>query len=140
MTIKEAALYAGFVWNDEYTYLNHNETVGWHWSNNNYQYDRTFSKEIFNKYIEELKNDACTPSAAPPENKYDRVITGKNGVSSVVDVYDVLKAFNVTCPALQHLIKKALCVGIRGHKDTSTDLNDILESAKRAVELGNNEN
>ena len=52
-----------------------------------------------------------------------------------IDVYDVLKAFNVTCPALQHLIKKALAVGQRGHKDASEDLKDILASAKRAIEL-----
>ncbi len=52
-----------------------------------------------------------------------------------VDVYDILKAAGVTCPALQHLIKKALHCGKRGHKDQLTDLNDILASAKRAVEL-----
>lgn len=52
-----------------------------------------------------------------------------------VDVYDVLKAFNVTNPALQHLIKKALCAGLRGHKDRATDMQEILECAKRALEL-----
>ncbi len=31
-----------------------------------------------------------------------------------VDVYDILKAAGVTCPALQHLIKKALHCGKRG--------------------------
>ncbi len=64
------------------------------------------------------------------KNKYIRDLKGVE-----VDVYDVLKAFNVTCPALQHLIKKALCVGIRGHKNTKQDLQDILESAQRANEL-----
>lgn len=52
-----------------------------------------------------------------------------------IDVYDVLSAFKVTDPALQHLIKKALKCGDRGHKDLETDLNDILKSAKRALEL-----
>ena len=51
------------------------------------------------------------------------------------DVYDVLKAFEVTNPALQHLIKKALKVGNRGHKDIATDLQDIIDSAVRAKEL-----
>lgn len=69
------------------------------------------------------------------ENKYDRLISGKHNNSCVVDVYDVLKAFEVTNPALQHLIKKALCVGIRGHKDASEDLQDIIDSAIRAKEL-----
>lgn len=64
------------------------------------------------------------------DSKYNRPCKG-----ITIDVYDVLKAFNVTCPALQHLIKKALAVGQRGHKDTSEDLKDILASAKRAIEL-----
>lgn len=68
------------------------------------------------------------------ENKYHRKLKGRE-----VDVYDVLKAFEVTCPALQHLIKKALCVGIRGHKDEAQDLQDIIDSAQRAMELYNEE-
>lgn len=73
-------------------------------------------------------------------SKYQRDITGINksdgSITTVtVDVYDVLKAFGVTCPALQHLIKKALCAGIRGHKNTEEDLDNVLESARRAIEL-----
>lgn len=63
-------------------------------------------------------------------NKYTRDCKGVQ-----VDVYDVLQAFNVTNPALQHLIKKALCVGIRGHKTKRQDLQDIIDSAIRAKEL-----
>lgn len=59
--------------------------------------------------------------------KYNRKIKGVT-----VDVYDVLKAFDVTCPALQHLIKKALCAGLRGHKNRTQDLQDIVDSALRA--------
>lgn len=65
-------------------------------------------------------------------NKYQREI--KPGV--FVDVYDVLKAFSVVNPALQHLVKKALAVGQRGHKDAAEDLQDIIDSAIRAKELG----
>ena len=54
-----------------------------------------------------------------------------------VDVYDVLKAFNVTNPALQHMVKKALAVGQRGHKNADEDYQDIIDSAIRAKELGN---
>lgn len=71
-----------------------------------------------------------TAPVATDDSKYNRPCKG-----ITIDVYDVLKAFNVTCPALQHLIKKALAVGQRGHKDTSEDLKDILASAKRAIEL-----
>jgi hypothetical protein len=68
---------------------------------------------------------------APKKNKYSREI--KPGVH--VDVYDALKAWDVRNPALQHLIKKALQAGNRGHKDLMEDLQDILDSAKRAIEL-----
>lgn len=69
------------------------------------------------------------------KNKYDRVILGKDGNTAVVDVYRVLDAFEVADPCLQHLIKKALCAGLRGHKDITTDLQDIIDSALEAKEL-----
>lgn len=72
-----------------------------------------------------------TPAALVGQwNKYNRQCKGVT-----IDVYDVLKAFEVTDPALQHLIKKALCTGLRGHKTREQDLQDILDSANRAVEL-----
>ena len=78
-------------------------------------------------------------------NKYQRKIQGAiedierkdrqmSGVM-LIDVYDVLKAFEVTNPALQHLIKKALCAGLRGHKNIEQDMQDIIDSAIRAKEL-----
>ena len=75
--------------------------------------------------------DAATanqPSITP--SKYTKTI---HGVS--VDVYDVLQAWGVSNPALQHLIKKALQCGRRGHKDNAQDLQDIIDSAIRAKEL-----
>lgn len=72
-------------------------------------------------------------------SKYDRKIIGRDSEGNLrvitVDVYRVLSAFEVTDPALQHLIKKALCAGLRGHKDRSLDLNEILQSAQKAVHL-----
>ena len=69
-------------------------------------------------------------------NKYDRTIYGKHGSGScVVDVYRVLGAFDVYNPQLQHLIKKALATGQRGHKDTRQDLVDILHSAQSALDM-----
>ena len=72
-------------------------------------------------------------------SKYNRTIIGQNAEGEAaaikVDVYAVLEAFGVTDPALQHLVKKALCAGLRGHKDLETDLSDILASARRAVQM-----
>ena len=52
-----------------------------------------------------------------------------------IDVYAVLKLFDVTDPCLQHIVKKALCAGKRGHKDMMEDLQNIVDTAIRAVEL-----
>ncbi|AWY07199.1 hypothetical protein [Aeromonas phage SD04] len=74
-----------------------------------------------------------------PMNKYQKVIYGKdqngNVVKCIVDVYDVLEAWKTTNPALQHLIKKALQPGERGHKSLVEDLKDIIASAQRALEI-----
>jgi len=70
------------------------------------------------------KRHRITPS------KYTKTIRGVP-----VDVYDVLQAWGVSNPALQHLIKKALQCGQRGHKDNAQDLQDIIDSAIRAKEL-----
>lgn len=51
------------------------------------------------------------------------------------DVYRVLDAFKVTDPCLQHLIKKALAAGERGHKDLLQDYQDIAHSANSAIDL-----
>ena len=71
------------------------------------------------------------PAPMGLRNKYEREI--KPGVW--VDVYDVLAAWAVDNPALQHLIKKALQPGERGHKTREQDLADIVASARRAQEL-----
>lgn len=72
-------------------------------------------------------------------SKYDRKIIGRNGVVATIDVYDVLVAFDVRNPALQHLIKKSLCAGLRGHKDALQDLLDVQSSARRAIDIHNDE-
>lgn len=111
------------------------------WSNDSrYQYVNGFSgseshttvfNDVFSKdWTYPVELIAQREPATTDDSKYNRPCKG-----ITIDVYDVLKAFNVTCPALQHLIKKALAVGQRGHKDASEDLKDILASAKRAIEL-----
>lgn len=65
--------------------------------------------------------------------KYDRTLVALGGEVVEVDVYRVLDAFNVNNPQLSHLIKKALCTGVRGHKDFGEDLQDIVDSANSAL-------
>jgi hypothetical protein len=53
----------------------------------------------------------------------------------LVDVYDVLVAFGVTCPATAHAIKKLLCAGQRGAKGLQQDLIEVRPALERAIEL-----
>ena len=63
-------------------------------------------------------------------NKYQRIVP-----STTIDVYDVLTAWNVTNPAIQHAIKKLLQPGQRGHKTKSEDLQEALVSLQRAIQI-----
>lgn len=66
-------------------------------------------------------------------SKYLRsVASNADGFS---DVYDVLEAFSVTCPARQHAIKKLLYSGIRGKGDAMKDLTECKDAVDRAIKL-----
>jgi len=90
-------------------------------------------------------SEAADGAPALPGSKYHRTITqtiGDDvGLEIVVDVYDVLRAFGVTNPAMQHAIKKLLCAGLRGSKSATQDLREAVVSIERAIELiGGNHN
>lgn len=82
------------------------------------------------------------PPAPTPDrgSKYHRTITqtlpgDTHGLSLTVDVYDVCRAFGVSCPATQHAIKKLLCPGLRGQKSAEQDIEEAASSCRRAIEL-----
>ena len=52
-----------------------------------------------------------------------------------VDVYRVLKLFNVTDPCLQHAIKKLLCAGGRGAKDMEQDVQEAMDTLERYQDM-----
>jgi hypothetical protein len=68
-----------------------------------------------------------------PKNQLSKYHVPCKGVT--IDVYDVLKAFNVVNPATQHAIKKLLKGGERGFKDVNKDYQEAIESIERAIEL-----
>lgn len=69
-------------------------------------------------------------------DKYKRKIHGMaDAVPVQVDVYSVLEAFEVRCPAVQHAVKKLLCAGIRGKGDTLQDLREAKDAIDRAISL-----
>lgn len=63
-------------------------------------------------------------------NKYQRTVKGVT-----IDVYDVLVAFGVTCPAMAHAIKKMLMPGMRGSKDAEQDKREAIQAIERSIEL-----
>jgi hypothetical protein len=70
-------------------------------------------------------------------NKYLRPIRSAMlpDLSVMVDVYAVLQAFEVHCPARQHAIKKLLAAGQRGAKDEVTDLREAIAAIERSIEM-----
>jgi hypothetical protein len=72
-------------------------------------------------------------------NKYAKQVCESLGDAGrgpiLVDVYDVLAAFQVSFPAAQHAVKKLLCPGQRGVKDAMQDLSEARSSIDRAMQL-----
>lgn len=52
-----------------------------------------------------------------------------------VDIYRVLKLFNVTDPCIQHSVKKLLVAGGRGSKDISKDIQEAIDTLERWKEM-----
>ena len=71
-------------------------------------------------------------------NKYKRTIYPN--AAGQIDVYDVLVAFDVTCPARQHAIKKLLCAGLRGKGNAMQDLAEASMAVDRAMEIEDRKN
>ena len=86
------------------------------------------------KFIEVVIDGTCSPDKTT-ENKYLRTIMDDSGNTLAVDVYAVLEAFPVKCPAVSHAVKKMLCGGHRGHKDALEDIDDVIKSMQRARQL-----
>lgn len=69
-------------------------------------------------------------------SKYYRPIGDvDSGETVIVDVYQVLEAFDVTCPARQHAIKKLLCSGLRDKGTAGQDLHEARDAITRAIAL-----
>lgn len=56
---------------------------------------------------------------------------------STVDVYRVLRLFNVTDPAIAHAVKKLLLPGGRGGKSMHQDVQEAIDSLERWKDMEN---
>ena len=52
-----------------------------------------------------------------------------------IDVYRVLKSFEVHDPCVQHAVKKLLVAGGRGQKPEETDIDEAIASLQRYKEM-----
>ena len=96
----------------------------------------------------DIKSDRQTKEKIHSGEKYIRRIYQTTNIECKdmdkvfikADVYDVLSAFQVNSPPLQHAIKKLLCCGIRGKGDFLQDLKEAKDSVERAIEQHENGN
>jgi len=68
-------------------------------------------------------------------SRYEKTFHSRSGEEFRADVYAVLEAFAVECPARQHAIKKLLMPGQRGSKDEVQDLEEARTSVARAIDM-----
>ena len=70
-------------------------------------------------------------------NKYSRKIHDLRDPEQWVeaDIYSVLVAWSVACPARAHAVKKLLCAGQRGAKSELQDLEEARAAIDRAIQL-----
>jgi hypothetical protein len=108
--------------------------------------EKIYSREVFNILYGSGRAVRIRMKADENEtgSKYLKNIILKNGATGYkgiaygqVDVYAVLEAFDVTCPAVAHALKKLLCPGTRGGKSVLRDLTEAKDAIIRAFEMEN---
>lgn len=53
----------------------------------------------------------------------------------IIDFYRICDLYKINDACYQHALKKLLCVGIRGHKDTREDIQNIIDTMQRKLEM-----
>lgn len=74
--------------------------------------------------------EMCECGSKPKHSHY------KKGVShlNVIDPYRIADLYDLH-PCADHIMKKSLCAGGRGHKDLLRDIQDIIDTAERWKEM-----
>jgi hypothetical protein len=98
------------------------------WDNRGRALGNVFCKPENYEHIDEPQADPVNHSGS----KYLRTI---QLIEGKVDVYAMLVAFDVRCPARQHAIKKLLCAGLRGKGDELQDLHEAGDAVRRAIQI-----
>lgn len=98
---------------------------------------KTTSPEPQCAHPPEVTNVYDAPIIQHSGSKYIRKIfpVDRKGSPILIDVYCVIEAFGVQCPALQHTLKKVLAAGRRGKGSKANDIREAIDALRRALDL-----
>lgn len=137
-----SCLYDLYLTGNKELYFYHCGKKAWILSNLNHDKDYyELLKPIKGEAMKEsLNNKIATAEVARQEEKHSHY---KKDVShlNVIDPYRIADLYNLH-PCAEHIMKKSLCAGNRGHKDKLRDIQDIIDTAERwkqMIEEDNNE-
>jgi len=105
---------------------------------------RYVNRENFDKYKAELDflSDSDFNNVLPSLSQAESIDKGakymvlmrnrRTGETIMVDIYDVLEAFKITCSAMAHALKKLLMPGKRGAKSYDKDCDEAINSVEQS--------
>ena len=99
------------------------------------EYDYEISKGILIKIDKLISIDEiCKAFSVPLPVKHSHY---KKDVRHLdyIDVYRIIELYELHDPCFQHALKKILVPGARGHKDLINDINDIIDTMQRKLEM-----
>lgn len=114
---------------------------GWRvWSGKDWERNYTDGRPaIWNSLEEaqsyaELRFKAQEAEKTPARRKYGHYFRDVRHLRGL-DIYRFLRLFEVIDPCLQHAIKKLVCAGRRGAKDSRKDIQEAIDSLQRWLEM-----
>ena len=114
----------GYGWGCEHGTLSH--YIGEDFNTTDWQ-NSLIERQDVSSRVEQLRS----VEAARKHSHYFKDVSGVDKI----DVYAVLRLFEVTDPALFHAFKKIACAGKRGAKDQAQDVQEAIDALQRWQEL-----
>ena len=90
------------------------------------------SGSLFGVAFEEIYHVEESRSAEESINEYKHYKYSYKGIK--LDPYRILSVYGITCPAMQHAIKKLLRAG-NSVKDLEQDIQEVIDTLKRKLEM-----
>lgn len=129
----------------EFVFWKDGGKFSWHTKNstewdNNIELELTtlsnYGKEyiVWERKVHQIEDDSIVNADFLTEKKHYHYFKDVSNLLKI-DVYRVLKLFDVTDPCIQHAVKKLLCAGGRGVKDVDKDVHEAIDSLLRYEEM-----